>query len=397
MNKVNFILYTEDPPMKDGVVSTGLARVNKHILDALEDSLYATATSHLQLRITLNENFLEPNFVNKCKLIYNCRNAQSLIPHLWRKFFGLKIVIPRRYINKLINNSREHMINVVLVPVGVDFTIIKRANQLAKALNLELYIYLVDEPYENSVLNEKIINRKEYVRSLKLATKIFSITDGLVNYLELNYQIKSTKLNLPFKDRSTQNIKKINQNYNKIVFIGNTSHFYQDGLIDCAESIALLQNFSPNLKLICTIRTDFIQTLQMRYGEIVKVERCETNEELKEMLSSALATFVPYSFDSKYMAMEQTSFPSKIIEYMAYSKNIVFYGPKYSSPAREINRYNILHQVNEKSIEKLTQLLKFLIENPSNRSSSFKKVLLDFYGYEVFREILTSNVKENNA
>jgi hypothetical protein len=52
-------------------------------------------------------------------------------------------------------------------------------------------------------------------------------------------------------------------------------------------------------------------------------------EDLAAEIASSLFTFLPYSFDEQEKAMVSTSFPSKALEYLAYARSIVVYGPQY--------------------------------------------------------------------
>ena len=63
----------------------------------------------------------------------------------------------------------------------------------------------------------------------------------------------------------------------------------------------------------------------------MQVEPLDSAHSLAREIASSLFAFLPYSFSPELADMVRTSFPSKLMEYLAYARSIVAFAPDYAN------------------------------------------------------------------
>lgn len=178
-----------------------------------------------------------------------------------------------------------------------------------------------------------------------------------------------------------------------MIFIGNTSHFYQDGLTTLAEAISILRKANYDVIMTITIDSWFARRLQERFGsDIIYIKSYETNSELAKAIGNSVASFLPYSFDAKYRRMVSTSFPSKLMEYLRWSQNIIFLSPEYSTSNILAREKKLPWVLQKNSSNLLADTIRSIIEKRLDYSSLYREVLRNEYSYDCFLDTLMDRV-----
>jgi len=99
---------------------------------------------------------------------------------------------------------------------------------------------------------------------------------------------------------------------------------------------------------------------------------------------NSLFAFLAYSFEEKNAKMVSSSFPSKLLPYLAYAQNIVVYGPHYSS-ATELFQKNSLPTI-ATSCEQLRSVIENLIDIDTDNSFIYRNYLQNNYSSEATSE-----------
>jgi hypothetical protein len=356
---MKYILYTEDPPVKNGIVSTGLSRVNSHIARAIGNDLLWVLIGDVSIRRSFDLKNVDDFISDKSTLIIKKGFSMVGLFVYLSKIFRLHLPIPQFSVSvKSISEISEA--DAVLAPIGTDVNALYRAHFVAKKLGLPLYIYLVDEPISAASLISKPLSTKaisKLGRYIASSEKIFCITEGLAELVENQFSVPAIPLALPFETDIRSHMA-AQRNPTTVVFIGNTSHFYQQGIVDCIIALDELRDEGTQLKFVFTIENDFTKRLLEQHGnEVISIRACPNNIDLANLLSEALVAFVSYSFEEKYVDMVKTSFPSKLMEYFAYADRIFLYAPEYSAAATVVKKYDLKLFLSERSINKLKNIL----------------------------------------
>lgn len=331
----NIALYLEDPPTRDGVVSTGLSRVNRHVIAALGERLVLTVLSDLRLRNAVRMVDLDQAVAHKHMWALRLAPVRPWSIDAWRRAAGMYVSLSSTQLKAVANAQKSAEINVLMVPVGTDVGAISRGLQIGDALRVPVMVYMVDDPIADAALRGRLWSKAQVdalSSVLRSCSRVFAITPGLARVLGDRHGVEATCLPLPYVPAAT--MPSDAHATSDVVFIGNTSHFYRDGLVDCAEAIGRLRHQGLPVRLVCTLGGEFVEGLRKRWGDdTIAVVPCPTDADLARCLSGALAAFAPYSFAEKFGDMVRTSYPSKLTEYLAHSARIIVQAPRDSSAA----------------------------------------------------------------
>lgn len=369
------LLYFEDPPTRDGVVSAGLSRVNRHVVSALGGAFAGGICISTSIRRPLHDDDLQPEFREKALWGFRLRLApDSLLPAIL-KFTGRAFSLPSRAVKGLQQQLMGRG-DLLLATIGTDIGALSRALAVAKSLGVPVVAYLVDDATANSVIARKPINagdERDFQRALLECKAVFCITKGLAEATEARYGVRTTFVNLPFV---APPVSPVGARTNQIVFIGSTSHFYQDGLAECAESVANLRRKGFNISLTFTMKSPFAAGLAQAFGpDSIEFQPCGTDEDLRKLLAQAAACFMPYSFHERFRQMVKSSFPSKMTEYLAAASHIITYAPAYATSTLSMKDSNLDTVITEHSRTRLEGAIEKAVNYRKDFSASYRSAL----------------------
>jgi glycosyltransferase involved in cell wall biosynthesis len=268
-----------------------------------------------------------------------------------------EIQIPKRWIDKL-----AHVINFLLVPWTVwrgvqlirkekieaiftvpwsQFTI--AAYFMHRITDLSIHMYIMDDPAgaRRSNGSQPLLYRILMPRLVRACKRVWGVSDGMCEYFEKTYEVKCLPL-LPLLDLENFQKKSARKNYDargvlQVVFTGAIYTAQVDALRRLVHVVdkESRQNGDGHTAMQLTLYTSLPAQAMERMGVIgTNVRRDEVkHEDIARVLSEADVAYLPFSFDLGMRHIAETSFPSKIAEYLAAGLPILAHAPAYSTVA----------------------------------------------------------------
>ena len=211
-----------------------------------------------------------------------------------------------------------------------------RTVKLARLTRKSYSFYIVDDflsPLRIAGAKEDAVQKvaDKARTALQGAKHVFAITDGLGEYLLDEFGVSTTTLNLAFEPEHIPRQPAKRQ----IIYVGSINFLYTPGLRELFQVVARIRQTSRD---DLTVRLTVPAAVAAReLGELppfVVSSPVDTSEGLAREIASSLFAFLPSSFDMREKTMVMTSFPSKSMEYLAYARSIVVYGPDYGVTTR---------------------------------------------------------------
>jgi hypothetical protein len=392
MKDLRLAIISDDPPIADNVLGSGLSRVNTRLFFGLIDKIGLIVCGTQCYRYSKND--LPPELQKLC--IIN-GPFSDILKIIYRIFPGIDIE-KLEYFNKhhfVISKIRKNGVNYVFCVCGVDPHGLSRGYDLAKSTSLPFAVYLVDDFLSGAELAGNQKNYNLAVRNvpswLKSADMIFVISEGLRERIKDLYNLDSIVVPLPY-DNNEKGFPEIrHKKYHQILFIGNLSHFYLDGLRNLITIIDHLneEGFGP-IKLRLTIA----DPNQLGSSNHVIYKPCENDFELKSEIQSSLICFAPYSFEEKYKVMVSTSFPSKLLDYLSAGKFILVYGPPYSTSVKyfQENKLEEVIFVNDPALVKRKILQQ--ISEPRDFGKNYQEILRINHSIKKISSLIINSISD---
>jgi hypothetical protein len=327
MGNNRIFVYTEDAPVHGNVVARGLSRAAPPILRSISDYIEGIAIFSAGRWFTKSD--LDPDLEAMCTTL---PRLPTILSKLLRRFrpFGDRVAdaMPARLLAPVLRSSNA---NALFCFIGSDIGTLMRATDLANRASKPYIHYLVDDfllPLRLAGKGETAIRTaaQRAAVALRGATHVFTITDGLGDYLRETFGVSSTTLNLAFEPDTRPSVSVKNQ----IIYVGSVNFLYANGLRDLFH---VVERIRRDTQVDLTVRLTVPARIAVaELGELPQFAVCEpiaTAQGLAREIASSLFAFLPYSFDLRERAMVTTSFPSKAMEYLAYARSIVVHGPEY--------------------------------------------------------------------
>jgi hypothetical protein len=253
--------------------------------------------------------------------------------------------------------------------IGIDVNTLVRTKFLSGFLKKPIILYLVDDLYYHPQ-NMKISSfEAKYSKDIiKSAEKVILITNALKVNMEIVVGGEGFfTMPLTFKPRDIIKFDACGIKEKKsLTFLGNLNDLYLPGLKELLEIIEL-NGLDIDLKFTKRFTGELAYVNKKTYVKFFSV----SDELMPHFISSSTAVFMPYAVDQE---MTESSFPSKLLTYLAYAKNILFYTKGNNSVATFCIDNDIDNMVTSKN-----QLLEYLMELQygvmKDRSASYSAIL----------------------
>jgi hypothetical protein len=399
--RIGFI--TDCPPVSPNISGRAMLRVNTQLVRTLSDQITVVFTTSLGGSLEIKD--IDEVVRDRCTVlqlpkvigIISKLAGRVLSKKLGYDNLSFKIRLP-----VLVKKLYESNTTWLFCSCGADPEALDRAYQLSTASKLPLAIYLVDDFYDGAILskNQRHLRLAKTIVPdlLKRVDKIFVISDGFKEHLKKTYNVDSIVLPLSFKD-SDLKVKPSVSAAKNITFVGSLSHFYIDALIDLATAITNI-NKKTGLNIVLRLVTPAgSKEAKLLIGDFdcIQCKSAATLNEVQEEVSDSLMCFAPYSFQENSKVMVSTSFPCKMMDYLAASKFILVYGPKYSSSVQYFKEHGLSQVLFEEDLEALQNTIMNQINTPIDYSKTYQKVLRTNHSYvSVSNVIVKSLLKQSN-
>lgn len=327
MNNKSIFVYSESSPVDHNVVTHGLYRASAPILRSIRDHIDGIAIYPIGRRFP--DRDVDQELVQLCT---NLPLLPTVVCKILRRYPALNVAIaeamPARLLAPVVQRSKA---DAVFCFIGADIGTLARAAKLAALAGKSYIFYVVDDflsPLRLVGMSKATIEEAAMRAGVVLrgASHVFTITDGLGELLRENYGVSPATLHLAFEPGPRPLVPVRNQ----IIYVGSINFLYADGLHDLFKVVKRIRCASGS---DLTVRLTVPAKVALReLGELppfVISAPIETSEGLAREIASSLLAFLPYSFALPHKTMVSTSFPSKSMEYLAYARSIVVYGPEY--------------------------------------------------------------------
>jgi hypothetical protein len=350
-------------------------RVNNRLFLALSEHIAIIASGTQGNRF--KESDISPELRDRCRMM-------KTIPYALR-FAGRFVTLLRdnnlafgRALPELVRLTREFRADWVFCPCGVDPNALERGVRFAEACGLPLAVYLVDDFLAGALLSGNNVHlsvaREQVPEWLGRAQRIFVISEGLQQLVQKRYGLDSFVLPLPYDLLPAPSVT--GQDSEQIIFVGNLSHFYVDGLKETAE---VIDDLNRSLGKSLTLRFTLPNPGQVKkmIGDFacIRCRSCRDDRELRQEIAASLFCFAPYSFDAKFKDMVATSFPSKMLDYLASGRLVVTYAPAYASSVTYFRRYQLGVILDSHDKSRLRETILQQLQERNDFSGNYREVV----------------------
>jgi glycosyltransferase involved in cell wall biosynthesis len=152
----------------------------------------------------------------------------------------------------------------------------------------------------------------------------------------------------------------------RLVYVGAAEHFYGRMLCSLIEKIELLQDVEI---IVVGPNADWPVDMLRRAKDKGISPGFKPSEEAAAVLAGADALLVVMSFEPEHRLFMETSFTTKFLDYTAYGKPIILWGPEYCTPVRVARRAGGALVVNKPEPEEILDACRKLarVEEVRNR------------------------------
>jgi hypothetical protein len=377
-------VYTEAAPVHCDVVAHGLHRAGPPILRSISDFIDGIAI--YQIGRQFQKNDLDRDLAPFCASV--ARLPTYLCKALRRLPFtdlGISDALPPMLLARQVRNSSA---DTLFAMVGSDYGTMMRAARLATMAGKSYVLYVVDDFIASLRFHgasEKTVQmtQTKSAEALRGAKHVFTITDGLGEHLRKSYGIHTTTLNLAFEAAPgpTPPVKK------QIVYVGSINFLYAEGLRDLFKVVKQVRLSSGvDLTVRLTVGAEVAARELGRLPDFVVCAHAGSSEDLAREIASSLFAFLPYSFDMRSKVMVATSFPSKSMEYLAYARSIVVYGPDYGVATRLFRAEKLPSVVSSQKV--LESAIRFHLAETPEYSSQYRRYLVALHSLAAARKAI---------
>jgi hypothetical protein len=356
--------YFDDPPLNANSNGRGLNQVNARILGLFPDSV--------------------PVVVNRMRL----RPGQTLLVSprtdyvsILGSAFGFAVRAAGRVSLRLTSRLQSVLIRTaslpssqaaeyLFAPVGSDMASIERALLVAQRLGTKPLLYLVDDPLARlrREAGDRPRAKREAARLralLEQCAAVFCISEPLISLVKSEYGVDSTLLPLPYEYDSGILCRKPK---NQIIYVGSINEIYAPELDYWIELLHRMGFFRNGRLLVTGDMPDRTGITKTKFA---------SSRALQQEIANSRACLLPVS--SRASDLCYSSFPSKLLDYLAYGRLILASAPGGSVAADFFRETRLRYCFNEGQVD--ATRVGALIDSSEDLSASYRYALdLHFSG-----------------
>ncbi len=387
MSNKRIFIYTEAAPVHPNVVAHGLHRAEVPIIRSIIDQIDGIAI--FSQGQWFEKQDLDPELAHLCVIV---PRFPTLLWKALRRYSAFNLGILNGLPPRLLARSlRRSSADIVFAFIGADIDQIIRGARLSVLSSKSYAFYLVDDfvlSLRQAGASQKTIQHaiEQAREALRGASHVFTITDGLGEHLRKNYHISPTTLPLAFEP----NPRPLLPVKNQVIYVGGTSFLYADGLHDLFKMVERVRASGVDLTVRLTVPANVAARNLGELPSFVHSGPVETADGLANEIASSLYAFLPYSFDEQHRLMVSTSFPSKSMEYLAYARSIVVYGPDYGVATEYFRKAGLPSVVSSQS--ELEEATRTHLAVQPNYSASYREYLKATHSLVAVHKILCDDL-----
>jgi glycosyltransferase involved in cell wall biosynthesis len=262
----------------------------------------------------------------------------KLVNHLlipWTVWRGVKLV------------RKEKIEGIFTIPWG-HFTI--AAYLIHRITRLPIHMYVMDDPAgtRRALGHQPIMYSLFMPRLVRACRRVWGVSNGMCEYFEKTYGPKCLLL-LPLLDlqnfqyKSSGSARRTDGKFH-VVFTGSIYSAQLDAVRRLVRVLEKDINHEGDwgkamrLTLYTSVPAETLERLGLM-GKNVRRDEVK-HDDISKAMAGADTAFLPLSFDPNMRHVVETSFPSKIAEYLAAGVPILAHAPPYSTVARYCREYD---------------------------------------------------------
>jgi hypothetical protein len=383
-DKLLFI-YAEAPPLCENVVTHGLNRAASPMLRAIRDAIDVIALFpyNRHFRVAMLDPALAPLCTTPPRAISLLRAALRRLGRAGRAAEALlaeAIAAPQ---------AAGSDASQIFCLEGSDPEVLPRIARIAARARKPFSVYVVDdflipmrlEGEPDCALAAATARARD---CLQQARHVFAISDGLGALFEKNFGVQTVTLPLVFEPGPPYREPVKNQ----VIFVGSVNFLYATAL---RELIAAVGELRIETGTDLTIR--FTSPSASSLGALphfVHVAPLDSAESLAREIAASLFAFLPYSFEPQVADMVRTSFPSKLMEYLAYARSILVFAPEYASSSDYFRNHALPELVHDDRALRQA-IARHLRESPQH-SDAYRRQLSHIHSPDAARRTILSTL-----
>lgn len=363
-------IYAENWPAHEGIPCKGLDQALIPIISSLAplDPLIALApATKRRMRHALHP-------------VVNPRVITSRLDYLLGSMFDAKGLpcIERAIRSRLGTGDGGVMLSVL----GGDPRAYSRAGEMAKCLGLPHIVYTVDDTF--AWTDERLSNQPELLKfkapatdCLRSAKTIFAITPALAAGLAKKLERDCDALPLPYVEHSaaTSTTKR------QLMFVGNMSHLYSDSFVQIVDAVRERRHRGDDIRIRVTFPVAQLEGVMSEIPDFIDFGMIANRKEFGQEIANSIAALCPIAFHPAQV-MVQTSFPSKMLDYLCHSRAIIVHAPGKSVAAEYMNERGLPFVTSTRG--ELDDALATVSAGSENHREAYQRALHSAHGAEAF-------------
>lgn len=386
------LIYLEDAPLGPGIAAAGLSK-------AFNPTFKGLVSDTTRVCVVQTHQLVDPiYFVDEWLAL----PAWAAPPADWvlARFYARlpwplayhAARIHGRWIAYRLRRAFQHLLPPgirILAPIGSDPLTLVRADSLARSLSAHIEPYLVDDlQYHPANTRWQADVGNALSRLLSRATRVYSITDGLGALLHARHAVRPQTLHLVAASASAATPHAQRQSHGAFAFfLGSINHLYAQGLRLLIDQVAELRT-ATGRDLTIRVSSSSAQ-VNAELGNVphwVLVGPIADNSQLYQEIADASFCFMPYTFAEEAKSMVESSFPSKMIDYLAHANAIVVFSPASAVPFRLLHEHNLPYVCANPTM--LREHLHRLLEQDSTPTPPYRFLLDQLFSVAAMRRTL---------
>jgi len=375
-------------PVRRDVLALGTHRAGPPIFRSIKDHIDGIVVYPIGPRFKICD--FDRQLAPLCSIL---PQIPTLLCKALRKYplFGCGVAdaLPAQLLARIVRKSSA---DILFSFIGADYRTLMRIARLASQAGKSYSFFVVDDfisALRIAGTNEDAVQRAaDRSRTvLRGAKHVFAISDGLGEYLHEQFGVSTITLNLAFEPEPIP----IQPKKKQIIYVGSINFLYTAGLRDLFQVVERIRQTSgDDLTVRLTVAAARAARELGVLPPFVVSTPAETSEGLAREIAFSLFAFLPSSFDLREKVMVATSFPSKSMEYLAYARSIVVYGPDYGVATRLFLEKGLPSVVSSPS-ELEDKVHSHLASWPQN-SSIYRSYLAEAHSLAAARKTLCDNL-----
>lgn len=386
------MLYLEDAPLGPSVAATGLSKAFNATFSALVS--YATGVCIVQTHQHLDSSHFVEEW--RCQPAWAASRLSWMLARLYARLpwhlARLAASFHGRYIAWRLRLAFKVALppgTRILAPIGVDPLTLVRADSLARCLFANLEPYLVDDIQNHPSNHLWQADLGDALSCLlQRAARVYTITDGLGDLMQARHAVRPITLHLVAASTGEQaSCSRENSGRTFAFFLGSVNHLYAEGLRRLIEQVAEMR-LATGQDLTIRMSSSPEQVMK-ELGEVppwVIVGPIADQAQLHQEIVEATFCYLPYSFSEDARSMVESSFPSKMIDYLAHANAILVLAPISAVPFRLLSEHRMPYTCSNPDM--LSEQLYTLLEERPMLSAKYRDLLVHLFSVTAMRRTL---------